>query len=90
MVFNNHTLFFMIRTQVYLPKPLYQRIDAVARKDRKPKAQLIRELLGQGLAKRKTETIGQGLQSLARLGRELKARGPADLSSNIDHYLYDD
>jgi len=80
----------MIRTQVYLPKPLYQRIGEVARKGRTTKAQVIRDLLDQGLATQKEQTVGQALAGLAQLGRELKVKGPADLSTNIDTYLYDD
>lgn len=80
----------MFRTQVYLPKPLYHRIGELARKTQKPKAQVIRELLEQGMEGRRQQTIGQALQGLVQIGQEMKVKGPADLSSNIDHYLYDD
>jgi len=77
----------MIRTQVYLTKELDQQIELTAKRYRKPKAQVIRELLARGLStSRRRETIGQGLRRLASVG----ATGPADLSSRIDDYLYGD
>ena len=42
----------MIRTQVYLPKDLYQHIDLVAKREKKAKAQVIREVLDEGIKKK--------------------------------------
>ncbi len=81
MVYSSH----MVRTQVYLPKEVYQHINLVAQKEQKPAAQVIRELLYDGLVRRqKTMTIGQALQQLT----QVKAQAPEDLSTNIDAYLY--
>lgn len=81
----------MLRTQVYLPKTLYQNIDIVAKKEGKPKAQIIREVLEKGLEKRgKRQTVGEALLEFAELGKKLKARGPKDLSVNHDKYLYEE
>jgi metal-responsive CopG/Arc/MetJ family transcriptional regulator len=75
----------MIRTQVYLPKSLYQTITSVAKQEKKPAAQIIRELLETGLnQKKKPATIGQALLQLANV----KAHAPKDTSMNIDEYLY--
>lgn len=81
----------MIRTQVYLPKQLYQTIDLVAKRGKKPKAQIIRDILVDGVEKElRKRNAGQALLELAELGRKLKLKGPKDLSTNIDKYLYED
>lgn len=81
----------MIRTQIYLPKDLYQEVQLVARKESKKSAQLVRELLHEGLMRRKKkETIGEAFQKLIDVGKKLKMRGPKDLSTNHDKYLYED
>ena len=75
----------MIRTQVYLTKQLYQEIDIVAKQEKKPAAQVVRELLEQGLQmKKKQDSIGKALLELAKIN----AHGPKDLSERIDDYLY--
>lgn len=79
----------MIRTQVYLPKDLYQHIDLVAKREKKAKAQVIREVLDEGI-KKKHGNAGEALLRLAKLGEKLNIRGPKDLSKNIDKYLYED
>ncbi len=82
----------MIRTQVYLPKALYQQVDLVAKREKKAKAQVIRETLEEGLDKKQEaqETVGEALLRLAALGKKLKLRGPRDLSTNHDKYLYEE
>lgn len=79
----------MIRTQVYLPKELYQTIDYVARTEKKPKAQVIREVLDEGV-KKKRGNAGSALLEMARLAKKLNLKGPKDLSTNHDKYLYED
>ena len=80
----------MIRTQIYLPKELYQEIALRAKLEDKSKASIIREALSIKLKKKKQQTVGQALLELAKLGKKLKARGPRDLSTNHDKYLYED
>lgn len=75
----------MLRTQIYLPEDLRQEIDVVARKEKKPAAKVIRELLVEGVNNRHKETVGAAMSRLAAL----KVRGgPSDLSTNLDKYLY--
>lgn len=78
----------MIRTQVFLPESLYQKIDLVAKRERKPKAKVIRELLTQSLAQKSKGNAGEDLLAFAKLGEEFGFRGPPDLSSKIDELLY--
>lgn len=77
----------MIRTQVYLPEDIYREVKVAAKKENKAAAQLVRELLEEGLSqKRKKSSIGKALSMLA----SIKAKGPRDLSANIDRYLYEE
>lgn len=81
----------MIRTQVYLPKTLYQEVSIVARIEKKARAQVIRDMLEEGISNKKLkETIGQALNKLIKVGKKLNLRGPKDLSTNHDKYLYED
>lgn len=83
MVYIRH----MIRTQIYLPKSLYQAIDLVARRDKKPKAQVIREALEKGVKKeQKKHNAGKALLEFAELGKRLNLKGPTDLSTNHNKY----
>ena len=77
----------MIRTQVYLTKEQMRDIKLKAKRDNKREAEIIRELLTDGMKKttRKTqESTGDSLLRLAAIG----GKGPSDLSSRIDDYLY--
>ena len=80
----------MIRTQIYLPKELYQEVAFRAKRENKPKASVIRDALSRGFGKKREQTVGEALIALARLGKKLKASGPTDLSTNHDKYLYED
>lgn len=75
----------MIRTQVYLPEELYQNIKLLAKKEKKSAAQVVRQALERDLASEKGETVGKALLRLSKI----KAKGPKDLSENIDKYLYE-
>lgn len=88
MVYIRH----MIRTQVYLPKDLYQEIKIVATKEKKASAQVIRDMLEEGVDKKRKgrKTAGQALLELAEMAKKNNWRGPKDLSTNIDKYLYED
>ena len=80
----------MIRTQVYLPDPLYKDIKLRAKLANKPAAALIREYIGKGIAEQQkadTSQADEGLMTLANLGIR---GGPSDLASNLDNYLYGD
>ncbi len=76
----------MLRTQLYLPVDLRQEINAVARREKKPAAEIMRELLVEGIRNKHTETAGAALNRLASL--RVKG-GPVDLSVNLDKYLYE-
>lgn len=71
----------MIRTQIYLPNPLYQRLQLVAERENKPTAKVVRELLSDSLATRQRVSVGQALSELVKVGgRAALATCPATLT----------
>src|SRR3954451_18067400 len=78
----------MIRTQVYITEEQARDIKLHAKREKKREAEVIRELISEGLktAGFRRESTGESLLRLASIG----GRGPADLSSRIDDYLYGD
>lgn len=82
----------MIRTQIYLPKDLYRHIDQVAKREKRAKAQVIRDTLEKGFKRRqKTQkNAGEVLLEIAAMAKKYKWKGPKDLSTNHDKYLYED
>lgn len=76
----------MIRTQVYLTEDIYTRIQLAAKREQKKAAAIVRELLQKGLVKKKKQTLGEALLELSKIG----AKGPRDLSTNHDTYLYEE
>jgi hypothetical protein len=82
----------MIRTHVYLTEEQAQTIKLRSKQEKKPEAQLIRELLDAGLSAGQAprRSVGEAFLELAELGKKLGASGPTDLSTNLDDYLYGD
>lgn len=80
-----YNVYHMLRTQIYLPEDLTRDLKFMAQKEDKPTAQIIRDLLKEGLRKRKGgKSAGETLLELANLG----VKGPGDLSTNLFDYLY--
>jgi hypothetical protein len=77
----------MIRTQIYLPKQLYENIKLRAKMADKPAAQVIREYIDKGMETQQRPAQKDGLMKLASLNI---TGGPNDLASNLDDYLYGD
>lgn len=76
---------------MYLPRMLYQNIALIAQREKKPKAQVIREVLEAGVEKkRKRQNGGKALLDIAAMAKKYKWKGPKGLSSNIDKYLYEE
>ena len=84
-------MFSMIRTYIYFPKELNSEIEVLAKDVNKSKASVIREALQEGLNSIKKQKSGgiEALLKIADLGEKIKAKGPSDLSSNIDKYLWE-
>ena len=80
----------MIRTQMYLTEQQYRSIARLAQKEKKSAAEITRELLDEGLSHEKQVTVGEAFDELVKLGEKYRIRGPKDLSTNVDKYLYDE
>ena len=77
----------MIRTQVYFTEDQARDIKLWAKRENKREAEVIRELLRDGMknsTRKAQESTGESLLRLAAIG----GKGPADLSSRVDDYLY--
>jgi hypothetical protein len=77
----------MIRTQIYLTEAQARNIKLRAKREKKHEAEVIRELVNVGLKtapSARQESTGASLLRLATIG----GKGPADLSTRIDDYLY--
>jgi hypothetical protein len=77
----------MIRTQVYLTEDQARVIKLRAKRENRHETEVIRELLSEGMKKsasKAQESTGESLLRLAEIG----GKGPADLSSRVDDYLY--
>jgi hypothetical protein len=83
--------FYMIRTHVYLTEGQSQAIKLRSRRDQKPEAEVLRDIVDKGLAVEGSTakmSTGQSLLQLVELGKKYGAHGPTDLSTNLDDYLY--
>ena len=77
----------MIRTQVFLTEEQARDIKLRAKREKKHEAEVIRELLSEGMKtspREWRESTGESLLRLAAIG----GKAPADLSTRIDDYLY--
>ncbi|HSW96250.1 MAG TPA: hypothetical protein VLF89_00335 [Candidatus Saccharimonadales bacterium] len=76
----------MVRTQIYIEETLHKDLVTLASQEGEPMAKIARDLLREGIKKRKTNASGiKTLLALADIGG--KSDDP-HLSENIDHYLY--
>lgn len=78
----------MIATTIYMPRDLYGRVGLVARDQKKPKAQVIRDFVADGVAKQQhdpdaTRKFVEALKSMQFSG------GVRDASKRHDHYTWD-
>ncbi len=81
-----------IPTTFYLEPILVRRLALLAIATGKPKTEIVREILTDGVEKFETKgsKSAKSLLDLAALGEKLGVHGPGDLSTNLDHYLYDE
>ena len=81
----------MRRTHVYLTDKQKAMIELLAKRHLTPEAEVIRELIEAGLqAQTQDVAPATGLLELVQLGERLGVRGPGDLSTRHDDYLYGD
>lgn len=77
----------MVRTQIYLPEEQYKRLNQIAKRENISMAQVIRIYIKTGL--RKEEVVDKsGREAILSLIGIGTGKGPKDLSTNHDYYLY--
>ncbi len=79
---------YMIRHQIYLTPQLKREIQIQARKKGKSEAEVIRDVLEDGLKIKKGSRQGSDEVLFKITG--IAKKGPKDLSSNLFDYLYGD
>lgn len=83
----------MIRTHIYLTEKQARTIELKSLHEKRPKAEVQREIVDRGLqadGAAPPKTAGQALFELVKLGQKYGATGPTDLSTHHDEYLYGD
>jgi len=80
----------MLKTYLYIPGELNERIDRAAKAQKKSKAEVIRQALEKGIANGEPlKNPGvDALFKLAELAKKAKVNGPRDGSANHDYYLW--
>lgn len=84
----------MFRTNVYLTEEQEKEIKTRAVIDRKPKAEILREIINKGLKDTHVDvsTSTEVYMKLANIAEIFKGKGtaPKDLSANLDKYTWDE
>lgn len=80
----------MLKTYLYIPDDLNEKISRVAEAQKKSKAEVIRQAIDKGIdTEEQRENAGvELLFKLAELGKKNKIKSPRDASTNLDYYLW--
>lgn len=80
----------MLKTYLYIPEPLNQKINRTAKTQNKSKAEVIRQALEKGITavQQQGTASAQTLLKLAKIGKKYPLRGIHD-SSRMDELLWD-
>jgi hypothetical protein len=86
----------MIRTQIYLPEQQHDRLKALALKRRTSLSDVVRQMVDEKIDTKAQTTnkthsptsAGTWLLNQAKLAEKMNFRGPSDLASHMDEYLY--
>jgi hypothetical protein len=80
----------MLKTYLYIPEHLNEKINQTAKQQKMSKAEVIRQALESGI-KRIQSQGNSGVEvlfKLAELGKKYKLNGPKDSSARMDEYLW--
>lgn len=80
----------MLKTYLYIPEPLVEKINRAAKNQNKSKAEIIRLALESGIRSvqhQETASIN-ALFKIAELGKKNKLKGPLDGAQKMDKYLW--
>lgn len=80
----------MLKTYLYIPDHLAEKINLLVKTQKKSKAEVIRQALDKGIAavQQQGTASAQVLLKVAELGRQYKVKGPKDAAEHFDKYLY--
>lgn len=80
----------MLKTYLYLPNSLDDKIVQAARTRNESKAETIRQALEAGLTvmQQQESASARVMLKIAEIGKKYKFKGPKDLSTNLDKYLW--
>lgn len=80
----------MLKTYLYVPEELEEKIKLTAKAQNKSKAEVIRQALEKGIVaiQRQGSVSVQALLKIAEIGRKYSLKGPNDGSERIDEYLW--
>lgn len=80
----------MLKTYLYIPELLEQKINLTVKAQHKSKAEVIRQALEKGIAAvaQQGTDSAQVLLKLAALGKRYQLRGPKDSSVRMDELLW--
>lgn len=80
----------MLKTYLYVPEELEEKIKLTARIQNKSKAEVLRQALEKGITAVQNQgtASAQALLKIAQIGRQFKVTGPKDGSQNLDKYLW--
>lgn len=81
----------MLKTYLYIPEQLEEKIAYTAKSQKKSKAEVIRQALEKGITAMQYQGTASAevLLKIAELGIKNKVKGPIDSSSKMDEYLWD-
>lgn len=77
----------MKRTQLNLDERTYYQLVSYASREKTSLSEAARTLISKQIKKEVPSTVG-ALLGLAELGKKANIKGPHDLSTKIDYYLY--
>lgn len=80
----------MLKTYLYIPEQLEEKLILTAKTQRKSKAEVMRQALEKGIRdiQQQGTASAQVLLKIAELGRKYKVKGPKDAVERFDEYLY--
>lgn len=81
----------MLKTYLYIPDYLEDRINRTAELQKKSKAEVMRQALEKGIVsvQHQGTASAEVLLKIAALGKKNKVTGPKDSSIRMDEYLWD-
>lgn len=81
----------MLKTYLYLPDELNDKITQIAKEKKQSKAKVIRKAIEKGLKGQVTYSDAgiEAFLKIGEMGAKYKIKGPKDSSTKIDEYLWD-